>query len=299
MFLTMVAGWLIPQLSPWVWTRFILTTISIPALVSFLVGLNPRLGGISKRSHIRNVLSDLYIGLAQIGVTITMLAFQAWLMTDAILRTLGRLWFTHRKMLEWTTAAQAGRRADLKLAGIYRRMMPSVLIAIAVLFSVVLLRRGALSAAIPFALLWMAAPAVARWISLPPKLPELEPLVAADARRVPSGKSRGATWRYFRNIRNARKRKFSAAGQLSGRTQSLWLRIGRRRRISGLYLLAAFSRAWYLGWCGATEGCRSEVKKRRSRTLAKTWKASAATSTTGTTRGGPAPARSQICFHRR
>ena len=53
------------------WTRFILATIAIPALIPFLVGLNPRFDGISKRSHFRDVLSDLSLGLSQIGLTLT------------------------------------------------------------------------------------------------------------------------------------------------------------------------------------------------------------------------------------
>ena len=65
MFLTLVAGWLVPEVSPWMWTTFILATISIPALIPFLTGLSPRLGGISKRSHIRGVLSDLSLGASK------------------------------------------------------------------------------------------------------------------------------------------------------------------------------------------------------------------------------------------
>ena len=38
---------------------------------------------------------------------LTFLAHQAWLMLDAIVRTLARLYVTHRDLLEWTTAAQA------------------------------------------------------------------------------------------------------------------------------------------------------------------------------------------------
>ena len=38
---------------------------------------------------------------------VTLLAHQAWLMTDAIVRTLFRLFVSRRRMLEWVTAAQA------------------------------------------------------------------------------------------------------------------------------------------------------------------------------------------------
>ena len=129
MFLTLVAGWLISEVSPWTWTAFILATILIPASIPFLTGLNTRLGGISKRSHFRDVLSDLFLGAAQSALTIVFLAYQAWLMSDAIVRTLVRLFVTRRHLLEWVTAAHAKRTVDLNLLGIFARMKGSVLLA--------------------------------------------------------------------------------------------------------------------------------------------------------------------------
>ena len=95
-FLTLVAGWLLPAASPWVWTRFVLGTVAIPALLPFFIGLSPRRRGISVRSHIRGVLGDLGLGASQIGLSFTFLAYQSWLMADAILRTLGRLFGSQR-----------------------------------------------------------------------------------------------------------------------------------------------------------------------------------------------------------
>ena len=67
------------------------------------------------RSHFRGVFSDLALGASQIGLTLTFLAYQTWLMSDAILRTLGRLFITHRNLLEWVTAAQSKFSADPSL----------------------------------------------------------------------------------------------------------------------------------------------------------------------------------------
>ena len=195
LFLTLVVGWLVPVISPWMWTRFILATVSIPSLIPFLIGLNPRLGGISKRSHVRGVLSDLALGLYQIGLTITLLAYQAWLMLDAILRTLARIFISGRNLLQWVTAAQAKSAVDLNIFGMYKRMIASVLFALAALFAVLFARPHSLFAATPFVALWIAAPAVARWISLPPSLPDVETLSPADTMALRLA-SRG-TWRFF------------------------------------------------------------------------------------------------------
>ena len=195
MFLTLIAGWLIAPLSPWIWTRFILLMISIPALLPFLIGLKPRHGGISRRSHVRGVLSDFFLAISHISLTITFLAYQVWLMSDAILRTLGRLLITRRNLLEWVTAAQAKYAVNLNLFGIFRRMAGGLLLALASFVAVSFGRHQALPASLPFILLWAASPAIARWISQPPQLMEAEPLSSSEtlALRLVSRR----TWRFF------------------------------------------------------------------------------------------------------
>ena len=58
------------------------------------------------------------------------LAHQAWLMGDAIARTLFRLLVTHRRMLEWITAAQANLTERLDLLGFYRHLAGGVILAL-------------------------------------------------------------------------------------------------------------------------------------------------------------------------
>ncbi len=194
-FLTLIVGWLLPPVSPWVWTQFIFGTIAIPALLPFLGGLNPHRKGISKRSHFRGVLSDLVLGASQVGLTFVFLAYQTWLMSDAILRTLARLIITRRNLLEWVTAAQSKLGADSRLSATYRRMAGGVFLVVAAVVALALGRHQAWVAAGPFILLWAAAPAVARWISLPPQSHGASLLSPADARTLRLISRR--TWRYF------------------------------------------------------------------------------------------------------
>jgi cyclic beta-1,2-glucan synthetase len=200
-FLILLLAWLVPSASPWVWTRFILATIAIPPLIPFLAGLNPRFGGISKRSHLRGVFTDLTLSMSQIGLTLTFLAYQAWLMSDAILRTLARLFITRKKLLEWVTAAQAKYAVDFELFGIYKHMAGGILLALGAAVALVFGRHQAWAAAAPFILLWAAAPAVARWISLPPRLHGFEPVTADDARTLRTIARR--TWRFFETFVSA------------------------------------------------------------------------------------------------
>jgi cyclic beta-1,2-glucan synthetase len=194
-FLTLVVAWAIPGPSPAMWSAFILATIAVPLLVPVLGGVIPHRRGISKRSHARAVLRDVVLAASQIVLTITMLAHQAWLMGDAIVRTLVRVYVTRRRLLEWVTAAQAKAGLRLDLLGFYRRMGGGVALAIAASLVVAWVRPEALSTASVFLFLWIASPAVARWISLPRSTAPAEPLSEADARALRLIARR--TWRFF------------------------------------------------------------------------------------------------------
>jgi len=194
-FLTLVVGWLLPTASPWVWTLFILATAAIPTLLPFFIGLSPRRRGISLRSHFLGVLSDLGLGASQIGLSFTFLTYQTWLMTGAILRTLGRLFITHRNLLEWVTAAQSKFSTESKLPAIYKRMAGGVVLAVVSIVALVSGPHHAWAAAAPFLLLWAAAPAVALYISRLPKAPGTSPLPLADAQALRLISRR--TWRFF------------------------------------------------------------------------------------------------------
>jgi cyclic beta-1,2-glucan synthetase len=200
-FLTLLVGWVIPGLSPWVWTGFVLLTISIPPLLPFLAGLRPLRKGSSRRSHIRAVLGDLFLAMSQIGLTVGGLAYQAWLMADAILRTLVRMFITKRNMLEWVTAAQAKHAADLEVSGIFRQMSGGILLALGA-FAILVVRwpHGA-SVGLPFVVLWAVAPIFALRISQPPRLTDIEPLSAAEAQSLRFIARR--TWHFFETFVSA------------------------------------------------------------------------------------------------
>jgi cyclic beta-1,2-glucan synthetase len=194
-FLLLVVPWFVAPASPGVWTGFILATVAIPALLPFLIGLRPPRKGISLRSHFRGLLSDLTLGSSQIALTFIFLAYQSWLMTDAILRTLARLFLTRRNLLEWVTAAQSKHLAESSLSAAYERMSGGVFLAALAFAALLSARHHSWAAAAPFLLLWVAAPAISRWISRVPKSLEESPMSQADKQAFRSIARR--TWRYF------------------------------------------------------------------------------------------------------
>ena len=194
-FLTLIAGWTLPFAAPLIWTTFVLACIAIPPLLQVLIGAIPRRRGISKRSHARAVGTDLVLAASHVGLTVTLLADQARLMTDAIVRTLTRVFLTRRKLLEWVTAAQAKFGFDISLSGSYRRMSGTVALVLAVGILVALQPPEIWPIAAPFALLWALSPMVAYWTSLPPRAAAAQPLSQDDVRTLRLTARR--TWRFF------------------------------------------------------------------------------------------------------
>ena len=193
--LTLIAGWTLPFAAPVIWTTFVLACIAVPPLLSVLTGLIPHRRGISKRSHVRAVGTDLVLAASHVGLTVTLLADQAWLMADAIIRTLWRVYVTRRRLLEWVTAAQAQSGLDLSLISFYRRMNGTVALAALVAILVALQPPEVWPIAAPFALLWALSPMVAYWISLPPRAAAAQPLSEDDVRTLRLTARR--TWRFF------------------------------------------------------------------------------------------------------
>ncbi|HWH03810.1 MAG TPA: glucoamylase family protein [Gemmatimonadales bacterium] len=247
-FLTLVAGWVVPGPGPVLWTAFILAVIAIPPLLPVSAGLWPRAPGIAKRSHVRAVASDFRSAVSQMAVTCTTLPHQAWLMGDAILRTLGRISLTHRRLLEWRTMTQAASHAPTTAAGFYRRMSGGMVLTAIAAATVGWLDRGALPVALPLLAAWGLAPAVMSWMSRPGPGPRTAQLSANDARALRLIARR--TWGYFTTFVTAENHhlppdNFQETPQpvIAQRTSPTNI---------GLYLLSVVS-ARDLGWIGTLD----------------------------------------------
>ncbi len=202
-FVALLIGWAQPLPAALVWTAFVVLTIALPVLLPTLSALMPRW----KRAHVKMTarsllyvwLADLRLALARIGMSIAFLAQQAWSMTDAIARTLFRVLFSHRHLLEWTTAAEAGARGRLTLAGTFLRMRAGLALALAgtAASAWAAWRTGnhGAWAGVPFMLGWLAAPALAYWSSVAPRAAGDLAVTASDARQLRLHARR--TWRYF------------------------------------------------------------------------------------------------------
>jgi cyclic beta-1,2-glucan synthetase len=193
--LALIAGWIAPPQAAMVWTAFILATMALPPLIPVIGEIGRRRPGVALSDHLRNLTTDLRLALVQLGLMIVFLAHQAWLMSDAILRTLIRLTITHRHLLEWTTAAQAASAPQPSTAHFYRRMAGGVLIGVAAVAAAAIAGRGTWPIAAVVAAAWIASPAVARWASFSRPVSGRRSLSEPDATSLRLIARR--TWRFF------------------------------------------------------------------------------------------------------
>jgi cyclic beta-1,2-glucan synthetase len=200
--LMMVAAWVLPAASLVLWTGLFAGTLAVPAFIPVLDGLVPRRGGISKRSHFRAVNHDVRVALTQTLLAITMLPHQAWLMVDAVGRTLWRLYVSKRNLLEWVAAAHQGYGVDLKLWSFFQHLRRGVIVAGAAGALVFVLNPGAWPVAAPLVVLWTLSPVLAWRISLPPRVPHEQLLSRGELRALRLIARR--TWRFFEAFVNER-----------------------------------------------------------------------------------------------
>jgi cyclic beta-1,2-glucan synthetase len=160
-FLFATVAWTLPIVPALLATGLFVGSVAIPAFIPVVDGLIPDRRGISKRSHLRAVGDDLFAAMSQAFLAIAMTAHQAWLMTDAVARTLGRLYFTRRNLLEWVPATQASYGTDPSLRTFFRHLRWAVFVAISAGLAVPVFGSGAQSLAAPFILMWSLSPVIA------------------------------------------------------------------------------------------------------------------------------------------
>jgi cyclic beta-1,2-glucan synthetase len=244
----LVAGWTLPLHAALPWTGFLVSTIALATLVPVLAAIVPRRRRITLRSHLRALASDAGLAMALTALLVVFLAHQAWLMADAIARTLYRLAVSRRHLLDWVTAGQATLGPRLELPACYRHMAGGVAIASGAALAVWLAGGDAWPAAAPFIAAWIAAPAIALWTSRSPLVAGRLPVAQPDARALRRVARR--TWRYFETFVTAADHGLPPDNFQEDPKPTVAHRTSPTN--IGLYLLATVS-ARDFGWTGTLE----------------------------------------------
>ena len=187
--------WLMPAHAAIAGALLMLGAFAIPAFLPTLFAVVPRRTGIRLRNHLEVLAADVRLAASQTFLSVAFLADHAWRMGDAIVRTLLRLFVTHRRLLEWTTAAQSKGSPRLDLRGFYRQMTGGVALGLVLPAGAIVYAPSHWPLALPFALLWLAAPALALWSSRSPTVARRFAMAELDARSLRLIARR--TWRFF------------------------------------------------------------------------------------------------------
>jgi cyclic beta-1,2-glucan synthetase len=191
----LVGGWLLPQPYSAAWTALLVFGLGVAPLTPILIAVRDRPRHLRRESERQALRHDLRLACLRWALGLALLADRAWWMGDAIVRTLLRLYVSHRHLLDWTTAAQSRRDSRLGLVSYVARMRGGMAVALLLGVALALLRPDNLVLALPWLLLWLAAPLVARFISVPQSDRPGPELSSADARSLRLVARR--TWGYF------------------------------------------------------------------------------------------------------
>ncbi|MBJ7415128.1 MAG: glycosyl transferase, partial [Niveispirillum sp.] len=195
MVLSLVLGWALPFTAGLVWTLFSGVLLLAPPLFHIVTALWPAQTGIRRSSHLSALVVEARRAVILAALTAVFLAHQAWMLMDAVLRTLWRLWFSHRHLLQWVPAAQTSIAPRLTLVGSFKRMAGAPILAVAGFAVALLAGDWNWLLCLPFTLPWLLSPFIAERISRPTQDREADdPGEQAQTILRLTGRR---TWRYF------------------------------------------------------------------------------------------------------
>jgi cyclic beta-1,2-glucan synthetase len=194
-----LAGWsLLPLSHAAIWQSFLIVSLFVAPTFDIISHLVPRSREVTLRGHISAVIRDIAFGTAQVALKIVLIAHSAWMMGDAIVRTLYRMHVSRRNLLEWRTASQARKDDTGDIRSAYRAMWGGLVVAAACLAIAFLAGNGGRWVALVFCLLWIAAPAFA-WVISRSAATDDRLAVAEPDRRALRAVAR-RTWLYFQTF---------------------------------------------------------------------------------------------------
>ena len=192
----LASGWTILPGSALCWTVVALLVLAFPAYVQVARSLGSRVRGVRIRDHIAAERDNLVTSARQSFLSATFLAHQAWLMADAISRTLWRLLISRRHRLAWVSAYQAAR-VNPSAAQVLRQMWAAPALAVVVGVLVAAVSPARLLLALPVLALWAASPLIA-FVTGQPLSHARQGLGPED--RTALRKVARKTWRFFEDL---------------------------------------------------------------------------------------------------
>ena len=169
---------------------FVVVILGAVPLTSLLADLVRKPTDLPFMAHLRGTVGVAATQAARLLFALALIPYDAYVSFDAIGRTLARLIFTRRRLLEWTTASDAlrGRRTSLTA------MLVAPAIALEAIAFIVRDRPTSLAPAAPLLVSWLFSPVMAWWFSRTLAPPAVH--LSHRQRRFLHVRAR-KTWRFF------------------------------------------------------------------------------------------------------
>ncbi len=195
MLMLLVFAWLLP----WLWlsagaTLLVIAILVIPTLLSAAGGIVHKPRDLPWWMHFHALAPGIFRQMGQVLFVLALVPYDAYISLDSITRTLVRVLWKRRKLLEWTTSSDAAFAVRTDLRGHFRAMWMEPVAAMIVLILIILVRQESLPASAPFLGVWLVSPAIAWWLSRP--IPAREPKLS-EGQIVFLRKLARRTWEYF------------------------------------------------------------------------------------------------------
>jgi cyclic beta-1,2-glucan synthetase len=191
-------GWMHSPNEALRWTAAVLALVLFPVCFQPLFSLLTAGKAWFQLDFWQGLGRDFAATLARVCVRLAFLCHQSFIDVDAVVRSVVRMKFTHRKLLEWETAAEAEvENGGDNVVDAYLKY--SLLITIVMGPLVYFLHPGSFSVALPFLVLWAGSAWIGEWLNQPQQAP------ASRIKACDRGMVRNAalgTWRFFQEFSN-------------------------------------------------------------------------------------------------
>lgn len=200
-FLTLffVAGWFWLPGEPWLWTIFAFGILAFPIYVTLSADILNRPRRVRWKLYWDKVASNLKLNTVQALYTVIILPHQAVINLGAIFRTIFRLTYSKKNLLEWKTASQSESSSPNSLGAYFSSMSSTVFLGVAILTSSIYVDFKSLWVVIPFFVVWTGAPFLL-WFVSQPKKKIVDSYSKADVLKMREYARR--TWFYFERFMN-------------------------------------------------------------------------------------------------
>ena len=177
----------------------LIISVLMPTIISLLDRIIFKKDGEKKQKSFSNKVSSTNATLLRGLIAIAVLPDKAYMMLDAIIRTVYRMRVSKKHLLEWTTAEDAEKQSKNDLKSYYEDMLPNVVIGIlALIYSYIHIESGLGIVILVLSIIWLATPLVLWYIGKREKENlQIEELNKEDKEYVLElGKK---TWEFFKN----------------------------------------------------------------------------------------------------